>query len=160
MRQFTDAEKQELEAKIEDQHERQGQAVKEITSKEEEASMSRALSVLSPFRKYRFLGFILCLLAFSVILVLIWQDPSSDQYKYVCLVAPLMLLFNHIAFYFTTSGWQSRVMKTVAWIWIIFGFAYVLWLFGVLVSEMVVAADARLDGHYYVLRSVAGFITP
>ena len=89
MRQFTDAEKQELQAKIEAQQERQNQAVQEITSKEEEASMGRALSVLSPYWKYRFLGVLLCLLACNVMLVPIWEDPSFDQYahpKYAGLV--------------------------------------------------------------------------
>ncbi len=37
MRQFTDAEKQELQAKIEDQQERQNQAVKEFARRKEEA---------------------------------------------------------------------------------------------------------------------------
>ena len=108
MRQFADAEKQQLEAKIKDHQGRQNQVVKENARRKEEASKSGASPVQSPFWKYRFLVFILCLLAFNVIFVLISEDPSSDQYahpKYVGLVVPLMFLFNHIAIYFTTSGW-------------------------------------------------------
>ena len=164
MRQFTDAEKQLLQAKIEDQQERQNQAVEEFARRKqaveefarryEEASMSRTLSVLGSFWKYGFLAVILCLLVFNVIMVLIWRNPFPGQYAhpmYANLVVVLMLLFNHIAFYFTKSGWQSRVMKTVAWIWIVIGSAYILWLFGVLVTDMIVVADGRMEGHYYVL---------
>ena len=126
MRQFTDAEKQELQAKIEAQQERQNQAVEEFAR-----TMGRNFFVLGSFWKYGFLGVILCLLAFNVILVLIWEDPSFDQYahpKYAGLVVALMLLFNHIAFYLTNKGWQSHVMKTVAVIWLVLGVAYIHWV--------------------------------
>ena len=151
MRQFTDAEKQILQAKIKDEQVRREQAVKEIARRiEEEASKSRAVSrtpsalgslrrtlpELGSFWKYGFLGVILCLLAFNVILALIWEvplkDPLFDRHAdpmYAGFVVALMLLFNHIAFYFTKSGWQSRVMKTVAWIWIVLASAYVIWMF-------------------------------
>ena len=169
MRQFTDAEKQLLQAKIKDEQERREQAVKEIARRiEEEASKSRAVSrtpsalgflrrtlpELGSFWKYGFLAVILCLLVFNVIMVLIWRNPFPGQYAhpmYANVVCALMLLFNHIAFYITNGGWQSRVMKTVAWIWIVIGSAYILWLFGVLVTDMIVVADGRMEGHYYVL---------
>ena len=173
MRQFTDAEKQELQAKIEAQQERQNQAVEEFARRKqaaeefarrnEEASMSRTLSVLGFFWKYGFLGFILCLLAFNVILVLIWEDSLYNQYahpKYVGLVVALMLLFNHIAFYLTNKGWQSHVMKTVAVIWLVLGVAYIHWVSKVQIARMTANVDGGLGGFDYVLRSVAGFITP
>lgn len=97
--------------------------------------------MLSPFRKHRFLGFILCLLALNLILALFWEDTSYDRYahpKYAGVVVALMLLFNHIAFYYTTIGWQSRVMKTVAWIWIFVGCAYILWLLGTFIADTIV----------------------
>ena len=108
MKQFTDAEKQILQAKIKDQQERRA------SKKESTAS------------KYGFLGIILCLLAFNVFLLLKRQHFGFDQYGN--LVVALMLLFNHIAFDFTTSGWQSRVMKTTAVIWIVLVFAYGFWV--------------------------------
>ncbi|MDE0681889.1 MAG: hypothetical protein OXI63_03135, partial [Candidatus Poribacteria bacterium] len=77
--------------------------------------------------KYGFLGIILCLLAFSVINLLRSRNFGYDQYG--ALVIGLILLFNHIAYYFATKGWKSIVMKTVAWVWIAFGLVYILWLF-------------------------------
>ena len=170
MRQFTDTEKRILEAKIKDEQERREQAVKEIARRtEEEASKSRAVSrtpsalgslrrtlpELGSFWKYGFLGVILCLLAFNVILALIWEvpleDPLFDRYAhpmYANLVVALMLLFNHVAFHITKRGWGNRVMKTVAWIWIVIGSAYILWIFGVLVTDIIVVADGWLEGHY------------
>ena len=145
MRQFTDAEKRLLQAKIKDEQERREQAVKEIARRtEEEASKSRAVSrtpsalgslrrtlpELGSFWKYGFLGVILCLLVFNVIMVLIWRDDSPDQLAHVMyanVVVALMLLFNHVAFHITKRGWASRVMKTVAWSWTVLGGAYVVW---------------------------------
>lgn len=130
MRQFTDAEKQLLEAKIKDEQERQNQAVKEIARRKEEAS-KRAASPVLQFMvrfpgKYDFLGFIFCLLVFNAIFILIWRDQLSGQYThplYAGLVVTLMLLFDHIAYFI----FPSRVMKTVAWSWTVLGGAYVVW---------------------------------
>ena len=41
----------------------------------------------------------------------------------------LGLLFNHIALYFTKKGWLSRVMKTIACLWVVFVLAYLFWFF-------------------------------
>ncbi len=171
MRDFTDAEKQELQAKIEDQQERQNQAVEEFARRKqaveefarryEEASMSRTLSVLGSFWKYGFLAVILCLLVFNVIMVLIWRDPFPGQYAhpmYANVVCALMLLFNHIAFYITNGGWQSRVMKTIAVIFVVLGCAYVYWVFRVQIAQTAVAGG--LGSLNYVVGSVAGFVTP
>ena len=68
------------------------------------------------------LVFIICLLVWNVALLLKRRNFSYDQY--LNLVVALMLLFNHIAYYFTQRGWLSRVMKTIAWLWIVFVFAY------------------------------------
>jgi formate hydrogenlyase subunit 4 len=79
--------------------------------------------------KYSVLGFILFLIVFNVFLFV--MSGNSESNKYVVksnLVVALMLLFNHIAFTFTKTGWKSRVMKTVAFVWIAFGFAYIFWV--------------------------------
>ena len=149
MRQFTDAEKQILQAKIKDEQERRDQAVNEIATRIKEdaltnrvvsriptalASFTRTVPVLGSIWKYGFLGVILCLLVFNVIMVLLWRDVSSDQLDrvmYANVVIALMLLFHHVAFHITKRGWASRVMITVSAIWTVFGLAYVIWVFRV-----------------------------
>ena len=148
MRQFTDAEKQILQAKIKDEQERREQGVKEISRRiEEEASKNRAVNqtlnslcflnrrtmhVMGSFWKYGFLGVTFCLLVFNVTMVLIWRNVASEQVAkvmYANLVVALMLLFNHVAFHITKRGWASRVMKTVAVIWIVIASTYLIWMF-------------------------------
>ena len=60
MRQFTDAEKQELKEKIKDEQERQKQLVEELAQQKDGAPRR-----LSTAGKYVYLGFVLCLLAFK-----------------------------------------------------------------------------------------------
>ena len=124
MRDFTDAEKQQLQAKIKTEQERQ-QAIQEVILNDEKRSTGTWF--VPNLWKYGFLVFILCLLAFNVLILLNWTGSSHSHVLYVSLVAALMLLFNHIAFYFTKTGWSSIVMKTIAWIWIVFGLAYAGW---------------------------------
>ena len=50
------------------------------------------------------------------------RNSGYDQYGSLIIV--LILLFNHIAYQFTKKSWLSRVMKTIAWIWIAFVWAY------------------------------------
>ncbi|MDE0013302.1 MAG: hypothetical protein OXU36_19310 [Candidatus Poribacteria bacterium] len=133
MKQLTDAEKQELETKIQKEKERQ-QALREtnpdLPETFEEASAKTGIFrkfALRRLWKYGFLVIVFGLLAFSVINLIGSRDFGYDQYG--GLVIGLVLLFNHIAYYFTTKGWKSVVMKTVAWVWIAFGLVYILWLF-------------------------------
>ena len=77
--------------------------------------------------KYGFLVLIIGLLVWSADPLMKWQN--FDRFQFGNLVVPLMLLFNHIAYQFTKKGWLSRVMKTIAWIWLVFGFAYIFWIF-------------------------------
>ena len=133
MKQLTDAEKQELETKIQKEKERQ-QALREsnpdLPETFEEASAKTGVIRKFASRrlwKYGFLGIVLCLLAFSVINLLRSRNFGYDQYGGP--VIALILLFFHIAYYFTTEGWKSIVMKTVAWVWIAFGLVYIFWLF-------------------------------
>ncbi len=123
MRVFTDAEKQQLQAKIKDEEERQ-RVLKEIAQIENEKESKRRRDIISTAFsfKYVMLVFIICLLVWNVALLLKRRNFSYDQY--LNLVVALMLLFNHIAYYFTQRGWLSRVMKTIAWLWIVFVFAY------------------------------------
>jgi len=79
--------------------------------------------------KHSILGVILCLIAFNVFLFFISRNLESNNHAVkMSLVVALMLLFNHIAFNFTMTGWKNRVMKTVAFISIAFGSAYTLWV--------------------------------
>ena len=133
MKQLTDAEKQELQTKIQKEKERQ-QALRETNpdlpeSFEEASAKTRIVRkpVLRQLWKYGMLGIIFCLLGFSVMTLFRYRNFGYDQYG--GLVIGLVLLFNHIAYYFTTKGWKSVVMKTVAWIWIAFGVVYILWIF-------------------------------
>ena len=133
MKQLTDAEKQELETKIQKEKERQ-QALRESNpdlpeSFKEASAKTGIVRKFVPRRlwKYGFLVIILGLLAFSIINLLRSRNFGYDQYG--GLVIGLILLFNHIAYYFTTKGWKSVVMKTVAWVWLAFGCVYIFWLF-------------------------------
>ena len=79
--------------------------------------------------KHSILGVVLCLIAFNVFLFLISGNSESNKSAIkMSLVVALMLLFNHIAFNFTMTGWKNRVMKTVAFILIAFGLTYILWV--------------------------------
>ena len=128
MRAFTDAEKQQLQAKIEDEQERQ-RALRESIQIEKEKESKRSRGVISTVLsfKYGFLLLIICLLIWNVASLLKWRNFGYDQYGN--LIIALMLLFNHIAFFVTKRGWLSRVMKTVAWVWLVFVFAYIFWIF-------------------------------
>lgn len=128
MRVFTDVEKQQLQAKIQDEQERQ-RLLKEIAQIEEEKEAKRMKGIISTAFsfKYGFLVLIIGLLVWSADPLMKWQN--FDRFQFGNLVVPLMLLFNHIAYQFTKKGWLSRVMKTIAWIWLVFGFAYIFWIF-------------------------------
>jgi hypothetical protein len=132
VKQLTDAEKQELETKIQKEKERQ-QALRErnpdLPETLEVASAKTGLVRRFGPRhlwKYGFLAIILCLLVFNVFRLLKWQNFGFN--KYINLVIPLMLLFNHIAYNFTKTGRKSRVMKTVAGVWTVLGFVYIFWV--------------------------------
>ena len=130
MKQLTDAEKQELETKIEKEKERQ-QALRESNpdlpeSFEEASAETQGMRRLVPkyLWKYGFLVVILSLLAFNVVIFFKGRDSSFAKAFNLNLMVALMLLFNHIAYYFTTKGWKSWLMKTVAWVWIVLVFVY------------------------------------
>lgn len=123
MKQLTDTEKQKLEAKIKNERERQRtlrmNPNRPVVSTEVEFTFNLLW-------KYGLLGLILCLLAFGVMNLLKWRNFGYDQYG--GLMIALMLLFNHIAFYFTTKGWKSVVMRIGAWVWIVLVFVYIFWI--------------------------------
>ena len=128
MRVFTDAEKQQLQTKIKDEQERQ-RVLKEIAQIENEKEAKRKKGIISTALSYKYsmLGFILFLIALNIFLLLPRQN--YDYYTYLVPMVLLVLLFNHIAWNFTKRGRLSRVMKTIAWIWIVFVFAYLFWFF-------------------------------
>jgi hypothetical protein len=72
------------------------------------------------------LGLILCLVAANLFLLVQQGDYRYDRYGN--LVVSLLLLFHHVAFRYTKTGWQSKVMKVAAVAWVAFGLVYILWL--------------------------------
>ena len=126
MRQLTPTEKQQLDAKIEEQELQEKSPNRAEASKETSAVTGFTSSNLW---KYSVLGVILCLIASNVFLFFILRNLGSNTYAVkMSLVVALMLLFNHIAFNFTKTGWKSRVIKIVAFVWIAFGLVYILWV--------------------------------
>ena len=128
MRVFTDAEKQQLQSKIEDEQERQ-RALRESLQIEKETESKRSKGIISTALSYKYsmLGFILLLIILNIRILLPRQNYDSHIYSLPILT--LAMLFNHIAYQFTKKGWLSRLMKTIAWIWMLFLVGYLLWLF-------------------------------
>ena len=127
MRVFTDAEKQQLQAKIEDEQERQ-RMLRESIQVESEKEAKRKRGIISTVfsSKYVGLGFLLLMLIGYLIVL---PPQSYNYHSYLVPITLLMLLFNHIAWNFTKRGRLSRVMKTIAWIWMAFVVAYLFWFF-------------------------------
>ena len=101
---FTDAEKQQLQAKIKDEQERQ-RVLRKIAQVENEKEPKRRRGVLLTALsfKYGFLGLILCLLVLNVIILLLfgWRNIPPTYFGFMI---ALGLLFNQIALYFTKKG--------------------------------------------------------
>ena len=136
MKQLTDAEKQQLDAKIKEEQKRQ-QVLRETNPDLPESFKAASAETQGMRRivpeylwKYGFLVVILFLLAFSVFLFFKGQDSDSKKFRTLNLMIAFMLLFNHIAVYFTKIGWKSWVMKTVAWVWIalVLVYMYISWV--------------------------------
>ena len=126
MRQFTQAEKHQLQTKIGEQ-ERKQRIVGEIIRNNKEAKITGPISTVW---KYGFLAIILCLLGFNVIFFFYTRHSGYPQsVSLLNLVVALMLLLNHIAFHFTKSGRSSLVMKTVACIVAVSGLAYAAYVY-------------------------------
>ena len=75
--------------------------------------------------KYGFLIVILCLLARSTATLVQQLRSGYSGEKYSNMVVLLMLLLNHVGYYYATSGLWSKIMKTIAWAWLIIGGIYV-----------------------------------
>ena len=128
MRHLPYSEMQELETKIEDEQECQ-QELQEMspnTSEESKIATVATRFTSSPLWKYGVIVFLLCWLAYNVFHLLKFRNFGYDQYGLP--IITLMLLFNHIAYYLTTKGWKSIVMKTVACVWIVLVFVYLFWI--------------------------------
>ena len=136
MRQLTNTEKQQLEGKIKKEQERQ-QTLREknpdLPESFEKASAKTGLArkiSLKHLWKYGLLGLILCLLAFNVFQFLTWRNFGANRLLNLNILVALMLLFTHIGFNFTKTGRKSRIMKTVACVWIglVFVYIYISWV--------------------------------
>ena len=126
MKQLTDTEKQKLETKIKQEQERQ-QHLRETNPDLPETfktASAKTKFIPSPLWKYSFLAIILCLLAFNVFLSIKSLNSVIRNISILNLMIAMMLLFNHIAYNFTKTGWKSRMMKIGAWVWIVFVFVY------------------------------------
>jgi hypothetical protein len=80
---------------------------------------------LSALWKHGFLLVILCLLTWNIFLLIKNLKSGYSGAKYANMVVALMLFFNHVAFYYTTSGLWSKIMKTIAWVWLVIGGIYI-----------------------------------
>ena len=109
MRPFTEAEKQQLRAKIKDQQERRLKGSENV----------------SPNKKYWSLAFIFCAVVFNVILFLQFRRFGAEQ-LYI-LVITLIALFDHIAAHFVKQAWKRRLLKTVEWVLIAAALAYIVY---------------------------------
>ena len=120
MKQLSDTEKQELGTKIKDERERQ----RTLRMNPNRPGVSSEVEfTFKLLWGYGFLVLILCLLAYSLFILFKSRNFAYDQYG--GLMIALMLLFHHVAYYLTTKGWKSVVMRTVARVWIVLVFAYV-----------------------------------
>ena len=136
MRHLTDTEKQQLEGKIKREQERQ-QNLREknpdLPESFEKASAKTGIArkiALKRLWKYGLLGLILCLLAYNVFRFLTWLNFGSNRLLNVNILVALMLLFTHIGFNFTKTGRKSRIMKTIACVWIalVCVYIYIAWV--------------------------------
>ncbi|MCG9134222.1 hypothetical protein J5I95_21385 [Candidatus Poribacteria bacterium] len=136
MKQLTDTEKQQLDAKIKEEQKRQ-QALRESNPDLPESfkvasAKTQGMKGLVPKHlwKYVFLVGILSLVVCNGVLFFYGRDSGSAKIFNLNLMVALMLLFNHIAFSFTKTGWKSRVMKIVAWVWmvLVFVYMYISWV--------------------------------
>jgi hypothetical protein len=77
---------------------------------------------------HAFLLLIVCLLFVNLIDlrdILQFEHPYEN---FGNIIVVLMLLFNHIAFNYTKTGFASTIMKALAWVWMILGLIYVLFV--------------------------------
>ena len=123
MRELTHAEKQQLAAKVKEETERQRMIRMNPNTP---AASPEVDFIFNHLYKYGMLAIILYLLVINVMHLLKWHDFAYDEYGN--LVVALMLLFNHIAHNFTKTGWKNRVMRAVAWMWLVLGFVYIFWI--------------------------------
>ena len=123
MEQLSDTEKQELGTKIQDEQERQ----RTLRMNPNRPAVSPEVELtFNLLWNYGFLVLIFCLLAYALFILFKSKNFAYDQYG--GLMIALMLLFNHVAYYLTTKGWKSILMRTVAWVWIALVFAYLFWI--------------------------------
>lgn len=127
MQTLTDAEKQQLQTKIKDEQKRQ-RVLRESIQIEKDKESKRRRGIISTVLSYKYimLGFLLFMLIGYVILL---PPQYYSSHNYLGPITLLMVLLNHIAWNFTKRGWPSHVMKTIAWIWMIFLLACLFWFF-------------------------------
>jgi len=90
--------------------------------------MSENLEQQKPFStwwKHGFLIVILCLLAMNIHTLVSNLKAGYSGEKYGNMVVVTMLLLNHVAFFYATSGWLSKIMKVFAYVWLIIGGIYI-----------------------------------
>jgi hypothetical protein len=75
--------------------------------------------------KHGFLIVLLCLLAANIVNLTRNLKSGYSGEKYTNMVVAIALLFNHIAFFYAASGLWSKIMKTIAVAWLIFGGVYI-----------------------------------
>ena len=84
----------------------------------------RMRRAIGSVRKHGFLLAVICLLVFNLILLARMIRTDYPYSKFGNTFVALMLLLNHIAYFYTRTGLASKIMKSIAWIWIAVVFVY------------------------------------
>jgi hypothetical protein len=79
----------------------------------------------SPLWKHGFLVLIIYLVGINLVHLLDMIRTDYPYEKYSNIVVSLMLLLNHIAFFYTTKGLAGKIMKIIAFAWLIIGGIYI-----------------------------------
>lgn len=74
--------------------------------------------------KHLFLVLLIALILFNLFVVL--PENGFGTSGFGSFLIGVGLLLNHLAFNYTKTGWQSLVMKTVAWCWVGGTLVYIL----------------------------------
>jgi hypothetical protein len=68
---------------------------------------------------------------FALLVANLWIFSHRTRHytgdPYLGFVAPLMLLFNHVAFTFPWRGSLRISLQIIAWCWVVFGLFYILY---------------------------------
>jgi len=77
--------------------------------------------------QYGFLAFIIGFIIFEAV-VAASLSPSYRLGRLFGFIVPFMFLFNHLAYQFRWSQKVTIILRVVAWVWIVFGLSYMMFV--------------------------------